>query len=199
MQSPKGAIDQVGRNENQANLPTKLLNWHLIISILKEMIRLIKPLDNKTDFDNLTDLLSRCLDHDEFFKFLSYSLIRFDKKTIENLTKTHKENGIDYIVCETNNLFSGVLAFKKSKFHGFELFLLVVDKDNQKMGIGQDLISECVKIAENDNFKSIESFVFADNTKMLRLLIKNDFRPIDIQFHARADGMDLIKLRKYLG
>lgn len=40
--------------------------------------------------------------------------------------------------------------------------------------------------------------VFADNKKMLRLLIKNDKRPIDIQFHARADGMDLIKLRKYL-
>ena len=162
------------------------------------MIRLTKPLDSKTDFDNLTGLLSRCLDNDDSFKFLSYSLIKFDKKTIENLTKPHKENGIDYIIYGTNNLFSGVLAYKKSKFQGFELFLLAVDKGNQKKGIGQGLINECIKIAANDNFKSVESFVFADNKKMLRLLIKNDFRPIDIQFHARADGMDLIKLRKYL-
>jgi ribosomal protein S18 acetylase RimI-like enzyme len=162
------------------------------------MIRLIKPLNSKTDFDNLTGLLSRCLDNDDSFKFLSYSLIKFDKNTIENLTKTHKENGIDYIIYETNNLFSGVLAYKKSKIQGFELFLLAVDKGNQKKGIGQGLINECIKIAANDNFKSVESFVFADNKKMLRLLIKNDFRPIDIQFHARADGMDLIKLRKYL-
>ncbi len=162
------------------------------------MIRLIKPLENKRDFDNLTDLLSRCLENDESFKFLSYSFIKFDKKTIENLTKTHKENGIDYIIYETNDLFSGVLAYKENKFQGFELFLLVVDKDNQEKGIGQDLINECIKIATDDNFKSIESFVFADNKKMLRLLIKNDFRPIDIQFHARADGMDLIRLKKYV-
>lgn len=162
------------------------------------MIRLIHPLDNKTDFDNLTDLLSKCLDNEEYFKFLSYSLIKFYKKTIENLTKNHRENGIDYIVYETNNLFSGVLAFKRNKFQGFELFLLAVDRDNQKRGIGQDLINECIKIATNDNFKSIDSFVFADNKKMLRLLINNDFRPIDIKFHTRADGMDLIKLRKYL-
>jgi len=162
------------------------------------MIRLIHPLDNKTDFDNLTDLLSKCLDNDEYFKFLSYSLIKFDKKTIENLTKNHKENGIDYIVYETNDLFSGVLAFKKNKFQGFELFLLAVDRDNQKKGIGQNLINECIKIAVNDNFKSIDSFVFTDNKKMLRILINNDFIPIDIQFHTRADGMDLIKLRKYL-
>jgi len=162
------------------------------------MIRLIQPLDNKTDFDNLTDLLLKCLDNDEYYKFLSYSLIKFDKKAIENLTKNHKENGIDYIVYEKNDLFSGVLAYKKNKFQGFELFLLAVDKDKQKKGIGQDLINECIKIAANDNFKSIDTFVFADNKKMLRILIKNDFRPVDMQFHARADGMDLIKLRKYL-
>ncbi|NMC60260.1 MAG: GNAT family N-acetyltransferase [Candidatus Methanofastidiosa archaeon] len=162
------------------------------------MIRLIQPLGNNSDFDKLNDVLSRCLDYDDSFKFLSYSLIRFDKKTIESLTVNHKGQGIDYIVYEVNNFFSGVLAYKRNKFQGFELFLLAVDKDSQKQGIGQDLINECIKIAANDHFKSIDSFVFADNKKMLRLLIKNDFRPVDIQFHARADGMDLMKLRKYL-
>jgi len=162
------------------------------------MIRLIQPLDNKSDFNKLTYLLSICLDYEDSFKFLSYSLIQFDKKAIESMTENHKKNGIDYIVYETNDLFSGVLAFKKNKFQGFELFLLAVDKDNQKKGIGQSLINECLKIVANENFKSIDSFVFADNQNMLRLLIKNDFRPIDIQFHAKADGMDLIKLRKYI-
>ena len=162
------------------------------------MMRLIKPLENKSDFDRLTDVLLKCLGDDESFKFLSYSLIKFDKETIESLTRNHKEQEIDYNVLETNNIFWGVLAYKKNRFQGFELFLLAVDKDNQKKGIGQNLINECIKIATGDNFKSIDSFVFADNKKMLRLLIKNDFRPIDIQFHARADGMDLIKLRKYI-
>lgn len=108
------------------------------------MIRLIHPLDNKKDFDNLNDLLFKCLDYDESLKYLSYSLIRFEKITIENLTKSHKENGIDYIVYEKNGLFTGVLAYKKNKFLGFELFLLAVDINDQKNGIGQDLINECI-------------------------------------------------------
>jgi ribosomal protein S18 acetylase RimI-like enzyme len=125
-------------------------------------------------------------------------LIKLDKKAIERFTENHKRNGINYIVFETNDLFSGVLAYKNNKLQGFELFLLAVDKDNQKKGIGQNLIHECIKIATQEKFKSVDSYVFADNKKMLRLLIKNDFRPIDIQFHTRADGMDLIKLRKHI-
>lgn len=162
------------------------------------MIRLIQPLDSKSDFNKLTDLLFKCLDNAESFKFLSYSLIRFDKETIESLTEKHKETGINYIINESNDLFSGVLAYKKNKIQGFELFLLAIDKGSQNNGIGQNLINECIKIAIKDNYICVDSFVFADNKNMLRLLIKNDFRPIDIQYHARADGMDLIKLRKYI-
>jgi|WetSurMetagenome_2_1015567.scaffolds.fasta_scaffold00276_3 hypothetical protein len=44
----------------------------------------------------------------------------------------------------------------------------------------------------------IDSFVFADNINMLRFLIKNEFRSVDIQCHARADGMVLIKLGKHI-
>jgi len=162
------------------------------------MIRLIKPLENKSDYNRLTDLFLRCLEDNESFKFLSYSLIKFDKETIENFTKSHKEQGIFYIIQETNKIFYGVLAYKKNKIQGFELFLLAVDKGHQKKGIGQSLIDKCIKTAKTENYESMDTFVFADNKKMLRLLIKNDFMPIDIQFHARADGMDLIKLRKYI-
>jgi len=162
------------------------------------MIRLIQPLDNKSDFVKLTESLFKYLDNNDSFKFLSYSLIKFDKETIEQRTEKHKENGIDYIVFEQNEIFTGILAVKRNKFQGFELFLLVVDKDNQKTGVGQSLINECIKTALNENYYCIDSLVFADNKNMLRLLIKNDFRPIDIQHHARADGMDLVKLRKYI-
>jgi ribosomal protein S18 acetylase RimI-like enzyme len=162
------------------------------------MIRLIKPLNSKSDFDKLTGSLLRFLDDRESFKFLSYSLIKFDKETIEGLTNQHKENGIDYLVYDKDGVFSGILAIKRKQSQGFELFLLAVDRNNQKTGIGQSLINECISIALKEKYKCIDSFVFADNKNMLRLLIKNDFRPVNIQFHARADGMDLIKLRKYI-
>jgi ribosomal protein S18 acetylase RimI-like enzyme len=162
------------------------------------MIRLIKPLDCRSDFNSLTSSLMRFINDPDSFKFLSYSLINFDKETIEGLTNQHRENGIDYLVSENQGFFSGILAVKRKQHQAFELFLLVVNKDNQKTGIGQSLINECLTLALKEKFKSIDSFVFADNKNMLRLLIKNDFRPVDIQYHARADGMDLIKLRKYI-
>lgn len=163
------------------------------------MIRLIKPLSSKSDFDRLTDSLLRFLDDQaESFNFLSYSLIKFDRKTIEELTKQHEESGIDYLVYEKERDFLGLLVIKRNQSQGFELFLLAVNKNNRKAGIGQSLINECIRIALSENYKCVDSFVFADNKNMLRLLIKNDFLPVDIQYHARADGMDLIKLRKYI-
>ncbi|MEI6048445.1 MAG: GNAT family N-acetyltransferase [Bacteroidota bacterium] len=162
------------------------------------MIRLINPLDSKADFEKLTDSLWRFVNDPDSFKFLSYSLINFDKKEIEEMTLRHKENGIDYLVNDKDGVFSGLLAIKRIKSKGFELFLLVVDKSNQKSGIGQSLMTECIRIASKEKFKCVDSLVFADNKDMLRLLIKNDFIPIDIQYNARADGADIIKLRKYL-
>jgi len=162
------------------------------------MIRQVHPLENKADFNRLTDLLLKCLDDPDSFRFLSYSLIRFDKETIESLSERHKEQGIEYLVYETNGSFSGVLAYKGNSQLGFELFLLTVIKEYQKNGIGQSLVNECIKIAQSNNYKSIDSLVFADNKIMLRLLIKNDFIPVGIQYHARADGKDLVKLSKYI-
>jgi len=162
------------------------------------MIRLIEPLTNNSDFDRLTSSLSGFLDDPESFKFLSYTLVKFDKKFIEEQTKKHKEIGIDYLVYEKDNLINGILAFKRNPAQGFELFLLAVDRKTQKSGIGQTLINECIRIAKDEKYKCIDSFVFADNKSMLRLLIKNNFRPIEVLHAARADGMDLVKLRTQL-
>lgn len=162
------------------------------------MIRYIQPLANQSDFQKLTELLYIHLQEEAFVKFLSFSLIPFDKATIEDITRKHKENGIDYRVYEKNNAFVGLLAYKRNIFQGFELFLLLVEKEYQRRGIGQALIEECEKTALQEHYKSMDVFVFADNKNMLRLLINNDFKPVDIQYHMRADGMDLIKLKKYL-
>jgi len=161
------------------------------------MIRLIEPINSKVDLDQFTNALSRFLDDPVSFKYLSYTLVKFDKKFIEEQTKKHKEIGLDYLVNEKDGEFNGILAFKRNPSQGFELFLLVVDRNNHKGGIGQSLINECLRIAQEEKYKCVDSFVFADNKNMLRLLIKNDFRPIEILHSARADGMDLVKLRNY--
>jgi ribosomal protein S18 acetylase RimI-like enzyme len=162
------------------------------------MIRLLNPTESKSDFERLTGAYSRFLDDPESLKFLSYTLLEFDRKAIEEITRKHKENGLDYLVYELDNEIIGILAFKRNPAIGFELYVLIVDRSKQKSGIGENLINECCKIAAEGKYKCIDTLVFADNKNMLRLLIKKDFRPIEIIHHSRADGMDLIKLRTYL-
>jgi ribosomal protein S18 acetylase RimI-like enzyme len=162
------------------------------------MIRRIQPLENIADFNKLTACFERILNEKSSFRFLSYSLIIPQKDTIEIMTKKHKENGIEYIVHEQDDLFTGIMAVKRNPFQGFELFLLAVVTTVRQKGIGQSLIEECLVMAKEEGYNCMDTFVFADNKNMLRLLIKNDYLPVGMQYHQRADGMDLLKLRKYL-
>ena len=161
------------------------------------MIRLLNPTESKSDFERLTCAYSRFLDDPESLKFLSYTLLKFDRKAIEEITRKHKDNGLDYLVYELDNEIIGILAFKRNPAIGFELYVLIVDRSKQKGGIGESLINECCKIAAEEKYICVDTLVFTDNKNMLRLLIKKDFRPIEIIHHSRADGMDLIKLRTY--
>jgi len=77
---------------------------------MQEMIRLIQPLENKNDFEKLTEFLKNIFDDPDTFRFLTYTLVKFDKETIEAFTKSHKENGIDYLVYDKEGVFSGLLA-----------------------------------------------------------------------------------------
>jgi ribosomal protein S18 acetylase RimI-like enzyme len=162
------------------------------------MIRRIQPLENIADFNKLTACFERILHEISSFRFLSYSLIVPHKDSIENMTKKHKENGIEYIVHEQDEQFTGIMAVKRNPSQGFELFLLAVDTHVRQRGIGQSLIEECLVMAKEGGYHCIDTFVFSDNKNMLRLLIKNDYLPVGIQYHQRADGMDLLKLSKYL-
>ena len=165
---------------------------------MAEMIRLINPRDNKADFDSVKNLLNRCLINSDSLKFLSTSLIPFDENDIGNILEEQISEGVEFLVHETNNTFSDLLLYKCSKWQGFELFLLAVDSQYQKQGIGQRLTAECLDIALNHQYQAVDAMVYSDNKKMLSLLINQDFRPIDMQFHSRADGMDMVKLRKYI-
>jgi ribosomal protein S18 acetylase RimI-like enzyme len=162
------------------------------------MIRSIFHTDNRKDFDKLTECIYQILDDERTFKYLSYSMVRSDRNTIEEITKNHKKAGLEYIICEEAEVFAGVSAVKKNTEQGFELFLLAVRPEYRCSGLGQNLIDASVENALSGNFRSVDTFVFSDNKNMLRLLMKNDFMVIDISHHMRADGMDLLKLRRYL-
>lgn len=162
------------------------------------MIRYIQPLSDTSDFTKLEDALFEHLNAESHYHFLTYTLMKLDRPQIRHLIQTHKEAEIDYVVYEEDNRFVGIVAYKRNPILGFEVYVMVVAKHFQHKGIGKQLLEATKQVAIKEGYKQIDVLVFADNKTMLRLLLKCDYIIINIQHHMRADGMDIIKLRKYL-
>lgn len=164
------------------------------------MAKLYDPLQSEIAFERLTNTFHRFMQHKESFKYLTFSFQDFTLEKIIELTKKHKEAGLEYYVYEDeeDGEIKGILTLKRSFESGLELFLLFVDPEERGQGIGQQLINKCIEVGHQENYKSIDTYVFADNKRMLLLTIKNDFIPVRIKPHARADGMDLVHLKYYI-
>jgi len=164
------------------------------------MAKHYNPLESEEAFEKLTKTYHQFMQHKESFQYLTFSFQDFTLEKIIELTRNHKEAGLDYYVYEdeTDGEIKGILTLKRSFETGLELFLLLVDPEERGQGIGQQLINKCIEIGQQEGYKSIDAYVFADNKRMLLLTIKNDFIPIRIKPHARADGMDLVHLKYYI-
>ena len=73
-----------------------------------------------------------------------------------------------------------------------------MDSAYWRCGIGELLIECALDVARSKGFKAVDVAVFADNKRMLRLVLKLDFIPIRMQHHMRADGADVVYLKRYL-
>jgi len=66
------------------------------------------------------------------------------------------------------------------------------------MGIGKLLVSKCIEQAKSEGFKAIDTEVFANNFRMIRLILGHEFLPIRMEYHRGYDGTDLLQFKKYL-
>ena len=73
-----------------------------------------------------------------------------------------------------------------------------VRPEAQAQGIGRRLVSHALDLARSQGFGCVEGAVFADNARMLRLLLSFGFRPVRIEYHRRSDGADLVVVQKIL-
>lgn len=161
------------------------------------MIRKLEPVEDSPDYDKLSKAFDNFMSDPESMKFLSFSLKNFEAGAIKEITDKNKLLGLEYYVYEAYGIIEGIMAVKKDNMNGFELFILTVSREKHNKGIGQALITKCLDMASLDGYNCITTHVFADNKKMLRLLLKNDFLPIHVFNHSRADGAGLVQLRYY--
>ncbi|MCP3930639.1 MAG: GNAT family N-acetyltransferase [Bacteroidetes bacterium] len=135
----------------------------------------------------------------ENLKYLSFTLKPFEQEIVSFWLDNHKEQGGRYF-CALNNKdeILGILVIKVNPVDGFEIYGLGVRPVLKRQGIGCELITHAIGVAEDLGFKNIDALVFADNAGMLRLLLTLGFIPSGMEHHKRADGADTVLLKKYI-
>ena len=162
---------------------------------IKELV----PQDRDEDKQALLPVFLEIWNAPENLKYLSFTLKPFEAKLIAFWLDNHKAQGGRYF-CALNEHeeILGILVAKASSIEGFEIYAVGVLPTQKGKGIGRELIAHAVHLAESSGFKDITALVFADNVAMLRLLLSFAFIPVGMEYHKRADGADMLLLKKYL-
>ena len=135
----------------------------------------------------------------ENLKYLSFTLKPFEPETVSFWLDNHKEQGGRYFCALNNsNEILGITVIKVSPIDGFEIYGIGVRPELKRHGIGSELITHAIGVAEKLGFKDIVALVFADNPAMLRLLLSLGFIPSGMEYHKRSDGADIVHLKRYL-
>ncbi len=81
---------------------------------------------------------------------------------------------------------------------GVTLEALGVTPGMRRTGIGRQLVGRAVAAAAGRGYRAVDARVFVDNPPTIALLLDSGFVPVNLRFHARADGCDVLWMRKYL-
>ncbi len=130
-------------------------------------------------------------------KYLTFTIKPFDPEIVNFWLENHKAQGGRYF-CAVNSVdeILGIAVVKVSPIDGFELYGIGVRAELQRQGIGRKLIEYSVGQAIKLGFKAVDASVFADNSTMLRLLLSLGFVPVNMDFRKRADGTDVVHMKK---
>lgn len=127
--------------------------------------------------------------------FLSFSLRPFEEAQVRGWFETHLASGGRYFAAvRGDGEILGIVVVRVDPVAAFELFALGVRPESQGQGIGRLLTSHVIGVAGSLGFRCVEASVFADNARMLRLLLSLSFLPVRMEHHRRSDGADLVIL-----
>ncbi len=167
--------------------------------MLKISIREFMPEDSIEDKDRLLPVFLEIWNAADNLKFLSFSMKPFEAEIVNFWLENHKEQGGRYFCAvDEGGDIVGVAVVKINPIEGFELYGLGVRPEFTSRGIGRKLIEYTVTQAMKFDFKAVDASVFADNSTMLRLLLSLDFVPANMDFHKRADGADIVHMKRFL-
>ena len=160
-------------------------------------IREFTPQRVPADLSQLLPAFLEIWNAPENLKYLSPSLRPFEEAVVRGWFNDHLSAGGRYfaVLGESEEIL-GISVLRSDPVGMLELFALGVRPSLQRRGIGSQLISHFLRTARAQGFACTEASVFADNVRMLRLLLSLGFVPVRIDHHRRADGADLVVLHR---
>jgi len=151
--------------------------------------------------ENLEQLLASYLaiwNDPENLRFLSFTAVPFDESTLRSWMSNHVSLGVHYYAASMGDDIRGIAVVRMSQIEGFELTGIGVSPDSKGEGVGTAMIEHVVSVAVDRGFRAVDAFVFADNIKMLRVLLSRSFIPVGMDYHRRHDGADLLRMQRSL-
>ena len=162
-------------------------------------IREFTPTCDRNDFDQLLSAFLRIWNAPQNLRFLSFSQRPFAPELVRTWFEQHTSAGVRYFgALDESGAVVGISVLRTDPIGMFELFAMGVRPEAQAQGIGRRLVSHALDLARSQGFGCVEGAVFADNARMLRLLLSFGFRPVRIEYHRRSDGADLVVVQKTL-
>ncbi|KPJ96365.1 MAG: hypothetical protein AMJ53_00945 [Gammaproteobacteria bacterium SG8_11] len=156
------------------------------------------PEQNDKDFQRLLPAYLKIWNAPENLKQLSINKHSVDADTVSEWLHNHIAHGISYYCAmdESDNILA-LSIIQEHPTLGLRSLGIAVRPEHKHQGIGTKLVEHLINYIEQKDFSSAEVPVFADNVRMLRLLLKYGFIPARMEHHKRYDGMDLVYM-KYL-
>lgn len=162
-------------------------------------IREYIPQEKSKDMKALLSAYLEIWNKPKTLKYLSYTGLAFEKKTVREWFSNHLDEGVHYYAAvDSDRQILGICVVRLDRVSGFDLGGLGVRKIARSSGIGRSLVKHALHKAVEEGFTAVDVRVYADNTPMLRLLLGMGFIPVRMQHNIRWDGGDLIHLRKIL-
>jgi len=148
--------------------------------------------------EKFTNWCKYLFDKEDDFKFLSFTGIKHTAELHTYWRESFDPANKEYLIVKDGLNFVGLCIIIKDILDKFEILGLIVDPDYRRKNIASQCLLTAEKKALKYGFSAVHVKVFCDNVAMLTSVIKLGYKPINIEYHKRYDGEDLLSLVKYL-
>lgn len=155
---------------------------------------------NATDEENekFTNCCKYLFDNDDDLKYLSFTGIKHTDELHSYWRESFDPVNKEYLIAKDGSNIVGLCIIIKDILDKFEVLGLIVDADYRRKNIATRCLVAAEKKAAKYGYRAVHLKVFCDNKAMLLNVIKLGYKPVNIEYHKRFDGEDLLSLVKYL-